>query len=997
MSKKFKVIFILLITAGIQGLYGFEGLKPIPSDIEIIPLQRAVPTPYNWIRNGSFESASLDPINLTPDGWEVSEGLVSQTQEDNKDGIFSVYAPGFFSLSQVVENFNVLKGEKVALGAWVKSTEAGRVKVSLEDGVSDPEKASIWNSGLDEWEFVTVKIVVDPEATQLIVRIENDPPSSEGAYIDGVVLYQLTKDIAFTPNPSDDIKMPSNLIYTNLTTPSVGIGKIPEVGILDVAGDVHTQGKVYSQGTELLNQTSADELYVNVTGDTLDGNLTVGGTISAQSVVSSGIITSGDAEVLTTSGGIIRGDLGINGSLFFTTDPVTGQPIPYLTQTEADQNYVSLNGDDVINGDIYITGNVGIGTTAPTGNLHLANEAAGDLLILERTDTNYPAKWKLAVSASAQGDFAILDAMNDNVRRFLIDNQGHVGIGTSYPVDKLHIVKDEGPSAPYGLVIENHGADPGIQFRPTQDLATVYMTGTAEGQFSLEATDNINLRTNNANRLKIDSLGYVGIGTENPATILDVSGPLRFGAYTKATLPPAGVPGRLARVTDEVRGLWIDQGDKWHPLMGSVYPQWFGAVGDGEHDDTSAIKSALNASQSVELPCGTYIISEPLTIRSDQQIQGNGPCSRIKADGISLFKGGLLTIWGENKENKSRISIKNLALDGNRSKYEDSGIDAEINGIHLGGADHVIIDTVWIEDIPSVAAYGNDSSFGDGITISGKDNEYAIYHVTINDVIIRGFSRNGISLTNPSGVAISNFVIDNNGYSADPGVGIDIEPDGEASVKEIAISNGTITYTEYGIGLIAKETPGDGKPEPRNISLSNISVFETNHAAFNIHGLGISLSNCTTINTNKVGNTTGAIHITAITGGSAPLVRSETITITGCSIRNSYGHGISLDGVENVTLSGNTIDGSASSGVKILFDKNFSNENITISGNTITHNNESGVGIEPDSAESVLKHLTVVGNTIVNDPNQGKAIVDNATFSDKTTWIFSSNNLYPYP
>jgi hypothetical protein len=482
---------------------------------------------------------------------------------------------------------------------------------------------------------------------------------------------------------------------------------------------------------------------------------------------------------VTTSGGIVQGDLGINGSLF-TTDPVTGQPVPYLTQTEADQSYVSLGGGDVINGDLYISGNVGIGTTNPeasleirgnilardtgrpqlilynlasnqlwswltqgtassgrldlrtsnvgesdpdlntpimsitpsgyvgigttdpTGNLHLADETAGDLLILERTDTNFPSKWKLVVSASAQGDFAILDAMNDNARRFYIDNQGHVGIGTAYP-----------------------------------------------------------------------------------ATTLDVSGPLRWGAYTKDALPPAGVPGRLARVTDDVRGLWIDQGEKWFPMTdGVAYPQWWGADGSDEVDDAPAIQAALDATHSVELPCGTYLISKPLMIRSDQQIRGNGPCSRIKADGKSIFNGGLLEISGEDvggsRENKSRISIKNLVLDGNRDKYEyeaenlPNPIYAEINGIHLGGADHVIIDTVWIENISSRAAYGMESSFGDGITISGTDNEYSIFYITINNVIIRGFSRNGISLTKATQIAISNFVIDNNGYFADPGIGIDI-------------------------------------------------------------------------------------------------------------------------------------------------------------------------------------------------------------------------------
>ena len=47
-----------------------------------------------------------------------------------------------------------------------------------------------------------------------------------------------------------------------------------------------------------------------------------------------------------------------------------------------------------------------------------------------------------------------------------------------------------------------------------------------------------------------------------------------------------------------------------------VYPQWWGAVGDGVHDDTVAIQSAIDSVQAihgtVRFPPGTYLVSAPI-------------------------------------------------------------------------------------------------------------------------------------------------------------------------------------------------------------------------------------------------------------------------------------------------------------------------------------------------------------------------------------------------
>lgn len=50
----------------------------------------------------------------------------------------------------------------------------------------------------------------------------------------------------------------------------------------------------------------------------------------------------------------------------------------------------------------------------------------------------------------------------------------------------------------------------------------------------------------------------------------------------------------------------------------------FGAKGDGTHDDTAAIQSAIDAAKVVLFPPGTYLLSAPLALRSNRVLVGAG-------------------------------------------------------------------------------------------------------------------------------------------------------------------------------------------------------------------------------------------------------------------------------------------------------------------------------------------------------------------------------------
>ncbi len=79
-----------------------------------------------------------------------------------------------------------------------------------------------------------------------------------------------------------------------------------------------------------------------------------------------------------------------------------------------------------------------------------------------------------------------------------------------------------------------------------------------------------------------DTITLGGMGLEILACVLVPS-------YTQAALPSPSKPGCLARVEDNVRGLWMYRGSDWFSLNGGMANvREFGAMGDGKHDDRTS-------------------------------------------------------------------------------------------------------------------------------------------------------------------------------------------------------------------------------------------------------------------------------------------------------------------------------------------------------------------------------------------------------------------------
>ena len=233
------------------------------------------------------------------------------------------------------------------------------------------------------------------------------------------------------------------------------------------------------------------------------------------------------------------------------------------------------------------------------------------------------------------------------------------------------------------------------------------------------------------------------------------------------------VPGSLqAQINDNASEI-----ETLNPLKnGYVTPQFYGAVGDGVTDDSSAFMQAINSGKIVVIPTGTYLLESQIYATDD--------------DITMLFGGGVNITLGSNGFFGNN-GHNNIALIGN---------GATITGVKGHNVQHTF------------ALYNGDNITIDGFIIKNSSDD-AIYvnhidHLTINNVWIDDADRNGISIISADEFIISNTKITNINTNA-PKSAIDIEPNNDADNAKLvgAISNLQIDSCQTGFHLDMHATP----------------------------------------------------------------------------------------------------------------------------------------------------------------------------------------------
>ncbi|MFA5175561.1 MAG: hypothetical protein WC430_04080, partial [Patescibacteria group bacterium] len=218
-------------------------------------------------------------------------------------------------------------------------------------------------------------------------------------------------------------------------------------------------------------------------------------------------------------------DLTVSGN-YFVSDGSTTSTLTKNSLTIAKDSSNAL-------GKFYIdaSGNVSVSGTIFTNN-YLAD--AKEIFSTSNGEWN----WAIGTDYDDSGKFKISSSTDLGTEdRFTIDNSGQVGIGATSPTAMLHISKsDPMPSGYYDLlrlgvsgvpisetgariILESSSSGVGRQ----AEIIGVSESGLSAGALIFRTHDNT-MSADATERMRIDSVGNVGIGNSDPSVKLTISG-----------------------------------------------------------------------------------------------------------------------------------------------------------------------------------------------------------------------------------------------------------------------------------------------------------------------------------------------------------------------------------------------------------------------------------------------------------------------------------------
>jgi parallel beta-helix repeat protein len=485
----------------------------------------------------------------------------------------------------------------------------------------------------------------------------------------------------------------------------------------------------------------------------------------------------------------------------------------------------------------------------------------------------------------------------------------------------------------------------------------------------------------------ISSTKYNACITAIAAAINAAANPLP--ASTKSALPTAGTPGRLYRVTDNIRGVWMDTGTQWEMLSTVVNVRDFGALGDGTTNDTVAIQSAVTVAGVsggiVWFPPGTWIISAPVTLLSNVWLVGS-PGAMIKS--LTLVGGGTppysaAYINGSDIDNVRIINLHfedyaehvsnffvvlrrstRVQILNNKFKYGyfavalQDCIDYLVQGNIFENSWDVALSTTANEADISGTTYSNGegriigNSFKDALGNTGPSagwitNQGGVQFIG-NYVTRCGLSfevgyASGEALSQPS---VSNVVIANNYFLDNNG------PTAIRDCVDCTVTGNVFRSTGTGHGHLAALRTDASGTYPTRVKISD-NIFDR-HGIYVAYGTNVSITN-NIITAGYDATFEATLAVSGVTD----------LTISGNQVLNSeHTHGIYLVGNTDAHVTNNIVSGTVA-GKKGIYSE--SNVRPVFTDNTLKDN---PVGIDfVNTAQAVYMNNTVFSGNTTNIAN----------------------------
>ena len=336
-------------------------------------------------------------------------------------------------------------------------------------------------------------------------------------------------------------------ISENLTTVGIGDASIVASNLASTIQTSHDSGSWVTGASVQASfdnlATTADSRYVNVTGDTMTGNLNFGYGDKAVFGNESDLqmYHDGSNSYIRDAG---TGNLRIDADHFYVRN-LAGTQLKIGAITDgatslyhAGNKKLETTGSGVdVTGNLSVSGQLGVGTIDTNRQLHIKGSGATVAVMVEATDgvqssldlKNSEGQFRII---NDNGELSIYD-QTDTTERFRIDTAGNVGIGISDPVHTLHVsgtqringqlmvgdsLDNNSIASNAALHIKNSGLGARIRIEDKDGDPNSYW------DMLVDRGDSFAIYEGTHERLTFKEGGNLGIGTDNPVQKLQVVG-----------------------------------------------------------------------------------------------------------------------------------------------------------------------------------------------------------------------------------------------------------------------------------------------------------------------------------------------------------------------------------------------------------------------------------------------------------------------------------------
>lgn len=393
---------------------------------------------------------------------------------------------------------------------------------------------------------------------------------------------------------------------------------------------------------------------------------------------------------------------------------------------------------------------------------------------------------------------------------------------------------------------------------------------------------------------------------------------------------------------------------RWERIVtGPRCPDWYGAVGDGAADDTTAVQAALDGGADVRLTSGRTYLVTALTLNAGQILSGRGATFKQKAS----TTGDLVTASAAD------ITIRDVVIDGNKANQTNDNF-----GVRSVSATRLSLLNCYIKDCKAGSVKATSAT---DLQIEGCRFE--------NGGDLTSTSRNEVGIASSQDVRVIGNRFNGSATTGGDNVGLLIDTSGgEAVVQGNVFEN----YESESIQVVRYDAGAEDTSASRIKRVSIVGNYINGTTEKSIVGIHVG-ENCqeVVVSGNVIYDCVDGVKV-------GQWVRNVAVADNVCSLGTT---GITVLGASygQVAVTGNVCTDNSGNGIILSGAAADPIEGIVVSSNVCANNNTGGTasigGIKIDAD---IQH-GVIANNVCTDTQavktQGYGLVVGAkTFTNLT-------------